>query len=129
MTLRLVPHLADQAIGFRAETGVLLIAQRWTGFPGGRHAFVLSRNDEVTGQRAGPPGRVADEYAAAARQLAKWVVTEDRARDHLEEMGQPRQRQCADRECDAKLPLGGLYCTVCGLNQGTVVVPTRRRIT
>jgi hypothetical protein len=112
--------IADQAIGYRHDTSTVLVAQRWDGFAGGRQAFVLSTNDQVTTQRAGTKYRVTEDFTRAAGQLAQWVVTETQARDLLERLGVPRQRGCVD--CGAPLPLGGLYCLVCGLNQ---TIPTR----
>lgn len=110
-----IPNLAEQFHAYRNETGVVVTIQRWTGFRGGRHAFVLVTNDTVTTQRACAPGQANDFYRTATAQLAGEVVTTDQARDRLERAGLPRQRQCS--ACDAKLPIGGLYCTTCGTNQ------------
>lgn len=112
---RLLYTITDQAIGLRRDTGRLLVAQHWTGFSGHRHAFTLSINDKITGQRAGTARQVAEDFRRAAAALAPLAITEEQARDHLKRIGRPRQRVCA--ECAAGLPLGGLYCLQCGLNQ------------
>jgi hypothetical protein len=117
--VRLVFTLAEQAIGWYPDRRKLLVAQRWTGFKGGRHAFVLAMNDVVTGQRAGTPGAVRTSYDEVAAVLRPHVVTEDQARRHLaEQFGRPAKRLCLDTDCGARLPLGWLYCTQCGLPRG-----------
>jgi hypothetical protein len=112
---RLVPHLADQMFGHRPDTGVVLAIQRWTGFPGGREAFAIAINGAVTLQRTNTSWHTTDDFRRAAAELAPWRVSEQEARDALEQMGRPRQQQCGD--CATTLPIGGLYCVICGLNQ------------
>ncbi len=116
MHTRPVYVLAAQEIGYRPDTYRIIVAQHWTGFPGGRDAFAISVNDQVTGKRLGTPDIVAREYAAAAALLSHHRVTEDHARDLLERQQRPRERHC--EQCRTRLPLGGLYCTRCGLPGG-----------
>lgn len=110
------PAIIEQFHAYRTASDTVVTVQRWTGFRGGRHAYVLITGDAVTTQRAGSPGHVLDTYRSVTATLAAdLVLTEDQARDRLEHAGLSRQRQC--RSCDEKLPIGGLYCLICGLNQ------------
>lgn len=107
--------LAAQTIGYRRDTFKIIVVQHWTGFSAGRHAFAISVNDAITGKRAGFPKDTERDYASAAATLFRHAVTEEQARDLLERQSKPRERRCEDRKCRARLPLGGLYCTTCGL--------------
>jgi hypothetical protein len=107
--------LAAQTIGYRRDTFKIIVVQHWTGFPAGLHAFAISVNDAVTGKRVGFPKDTERDYASAAATLACHAVTEEQARSLLERQSKPRERRCEDRRCRARLPLGGLYCTTCGL--------------
>lgn len=107
--------LAAQTIGYRRDTFKIIVVQHWTGFSAGRHALAISVNDAITAKRAGSPTAVQRDYDTAAATLRQLVVTETQARDLLERQSKPRERHCEDRQCNARLPLGGLYCTRCGL--------------
>lgn len=113
--IRQVFHLADQVIGWFPDRQLVIAAQRWTGFTGGRQAFAMSVNDVVSAQRAGTPGAVTDWLAEVAAGLRANVVTEEQARRHLAEIGHA-ERKC--RDCSTRLPIGWLYCTACGLPRG-----------
>jgi hypothetical protein len=113
--IRQVFFLADQVIGWFPDRGLVIAAQRWTGFVGGRHAFAMSVNDVVSAQRAGTPGAVNDSFVEVAAKLHANFVTEEQARRHLAEIGHD-ERKC--RDCSTRLPIGWLYCTGCGLPRG-----------
>lgn len=112
--LRLVPRLDDQTTFYDPDTGILVLAQRWSGFPGDRHAVVL-----VSWAAGRHPRRL--EQMGTARQILdryrNWIcdqriVGEDRAAAILGELGQVAYEACP--ECGERLPLGGRYCTACG---------------
>lgn len=114
--IRQVFFRAEQLAAWFPDRRRLIVAQRWTGFAGGRHAFVSSVDDRTTIQRAGTPHATSDSFNALAASMRPHVVTEERARDRLVELGLPRERFCL--ECEAVLPLGWLYCMTCGLPRG-----------
>jgi hypothetical protein len=114
--VRQVFHRAEQLVAWFPDRGKLIVAQRWTGFSGGRQAFATSVNDTISIQRAGTPHSTTDSYNTLTAQMRPHAVTEERGRDHLAELGLPRERACL--ECSAVLPLGWLYCMVCGKPRG-----------
>lgn len=114
--MRQVFFRAEQLAAWFPDRQKVIVAQRWTGFPGRRHAFVSCVNDAVTVQRSGTSHTTTESYNALAAVMRPHVVTEERARDLLVELGLPRERLC--QECEAVLPLGWLYCMTCGLPRG-----------
>lgn len=111
--VRHIFSIAEQAFGWNAAEQRLTVVQHWTGFSAGRHAFVIVTDGVVTTQRAGTAGQVKGYYDSAAYLVRPHTVTQERARDRLEELGLPRAHRCP--QCGDRLPIGGLYCTGCGL--------------
>ncbi len=117
MVDRPVPVLAAQAVGLACGGEKLIVVQRWTGFTGGRHALAICVNDAVTGRRVDRPEAVRADFNGAAGLLTP-SLTEEAARTWLVCHGLPGTRPCDT--CGAVLPLGGLFCTSCGLPHGHV---------
>jgi hypothetical protein len=103
------PNLMDQVCGARDRDGAVLTVQRWSGFLGDRHAWVVTVNGAVTHHRAGRPDHVADYFRRSAATIGATPLTEDQARVRL---GLFPALRCAN--CLHRLPIGGLYCTGCG---------------
>ncbi len=119
MTLRLMPSLDDQAIGFNPDLRILVVAQRWSGFPRGLHAEIHFRFTEagfkdLQLEHPGMPRTVLEQFRSAAAGMASRAVTEDRAREILVELGHSAEEHCTDIRCNARLPLGGRFCVACG---------------
>jgi hypothetical protein len=118
-SVRPVFRLLNQAMGLQRDACRLTVVQHWSGFSADRHALCISVNDAVTTKRAQSASAVRAQFAEIMDMLVPFPITEDQARDWLADNGRPRYRHCTG--CAAQLPLGGLYCTRCGL-PGTVPI-------
>lgn len=119
MTLRLVPSLDEQTIGHNPDTGNIVVVQRWSGFPGNRHATIII-GFSAGGVRAVPREQMATastiliRFRCASTSVNSRIITETRARELLTDLGHPAEERCTEPHCRARLPFGGRWCISCG---------------
>lgn len=120
----------DQAISWDPTAGALTVAQRWSGFDDNRHALLIFRFEvdrrALQLERSGTEGDIKRQYGKVRKAVRRRAVTEARAWEILADLGLPTDEHCTQAGCNARLPLGGRFCTECGTVHNLMGPGTRR---
>lgn len=110
------PRLKDQFAYLNPDTRDVVVIQLWHGFVRSRATVVTIVNGHKTNMRAGTAVAMQKVFDVLGHPQAGFLPDDD-ARVHLADRGIYR-RQCGVDDCLAVLPIGGLWCTVCGAVHG-----------